>query len=93
MEGSFLQRKWSPQIQGRFPGPPSKNTAAKRLRMRQVEHFRSLFQSHFPIKVFRALGFILCTACGAVVLLYATRVFDYFVVIEFAFMDKQGTVH
>ena len=31
------------------------NTAAKRLRMRQVEHFRSLFQSHFPVKVSRAL--------------------------------------
>ena len=31
------------------------NTAAKRLRMRQIEHFRSLFQSHFPVKVSRAL--------------------------------------
>ena len=26
------------------------NTAAKRLCMRQVEHFRSLFQSHFPVR-------------------------------------------
>ena len=26
------------------------NTAAKRLRMRLVEHFRSLFQSHFPVR-------------------------------------------
>ena len=26
------------------------NTAAKRLRMRQVEHFRSLFQAHFPVR-------------------------------------------
>ena len=26
------------------------NTAATRLRMRQVEHFRSLFQSHFPVR-------------------------------------------
>ena len=26
------------------------NTAAKRLRMRQVEHFRSLFQSHFLVR-------------------------------------------
>ena len=26
------------------------NTAAKRLRMRQVEHFWSLFQSHFPLR-------------------------------------------
>ena len=30
------------------------NTVAKRLRMRQIEHFRSLFQSHFPVKVSRA---------------------------------------
>ena len=26
------------------------NTAAKRLRMRQVEHFRSIFQSQFPVR-------------------------------------------
>ena len=67
------------------------NTAAKRLRMRQVEHFRSLFQSHFPVKIkviLRAVGFILCAACGSVILLLAARVFDYFVVIEIAFMDK-----
>ena len=42
------------------------NTAAKRLRMRQVEHFRSLFPSHFPvrsigqIKVSRALSASFC---------------------------------
>ena len=36
----------------------------------------------------RALSFILCAACGSVVLLYAARVFDYFVVIEIAFMDN-----
>ena len=29
----------------------TRNTAAKRLRMRQVEHFRSLFQSHFPVRL------------------------------------------
>ena len=38
----------------------------------------------------RALGFILCAACGSVVLLHAARVFDYFVVIEVAFMDNQA---
>ena len=37
----------------------------------------------------RALGFILCAACGSIVLLHATRVFDYFVVIEIAFTDNQ----
>ena len=36
----------------------------------------------------RALCFILCAACGSVVLLHAARVFDYFVVIEIAFMDN-----
>ena len=59
--------------------------------MRQVEHFRSLFQSHFQ-SLPRALGFILCAACGSVVLLYAARVFDYFVVIEIAFMDNQAQI-
>ena len=65
------------------------NTAAKRLRMPQVEHFRSLFQSHFPVRSKSPARFILCAACGSVVLLYAARVFDYFVVIEIAFMDNQ----
>ena len=36
----------------------------------------------------RALGFTLC----AVVLLHAARVFDYFVVIEIAFMDNQAQI-
>ena len=43
-------------------------------------------QSQLP----RVLGFILCAACGSVVLLHAARVFDYFVVIEIAFMDNQA---
>ena len=40
----------------------------------------------------RALGFILCGECGSVVLLHAARVFDYFVVIEIAFMDNQAQI-
>ena len=40
----------------------------------------------------RALSFILCAACGSVVLLYAARAFDYFVVIEIAFMDNQAQI-
>ena len=62
--------------------------------MRQVEHFRSLFQSHFPVRFSlpRAFGFILCAACGSVVLLHAARVFDYFVVIEIGFMDNQAQI-
>ena len=35
----------------------------------------------------RALSASFC-ACGSVVLLHAARVFDYFVVIEIAFMDN-----
>ena len=71
--------------------PPWTNTAAKRLRMRQVEHsglfFRHTFQSDQSLP--RAFGFILCAACGSVVLLHAARVFDYFVVIEkIAFLDN-----
>ena len=68
------------------------NTAAKRLRMRQVEHFRSLFRIRSDHSLPRALGFILCAACGSVVLLHAARVFDYFVVIEIAFMDNQAQI-
>ena len=74
---------------------PLGNTAAKRLRMRQVEHFRSLFQSHFQVfksDLPRALGFILCAACGSVVLLHVARVFYYFVFIEIAFMDNQAQI-
>ena len=64
------------------------NTAAKRLRMRQVEHFRSLSVTlSSQIKVSRALSASFC-ACVSVVLLHAARVFDYFVVIEIAFMDN-----
>ena len=52
--------------------------------------FSHTFQSdHSPP---RALGFILCAACGSVVLLHAARVFDYFVVIEIAFMDNQAQI-
>ena len=63
--------------------------------MRQVEHFRSLFQSHFPVRsksFARARLHSVCAACGSVVLLHAARVFDYFVVIEIAFMDNQAPI-
>ena len=48
--------------------------------------FSHTFQSDQSLP--RAFGFILCAACGSVVLLHAARVFDYFVVIEIAFMDN-----
>ena len=52
--------------------------------------FSHTFQSDHSLP--RALGFILCAACGSVVLLYAARVFDYFVVIEIAFKDNQAQI-
>ena len=52
--------------------------------------FTHTFQSDQSL--LRALGFILCAACGSVVLLYAARVFDYFVFIEIAFMDNQAQI-
>ena len=66
------------------------NTVAKRLCMRQVEHFRHFFSHTFQSdhSLPRALGFILCAACGSVVLPHAVRVFDYSVLIEIAFMDN-----
>ena len=48
--------------------------------------FSHTFQFKSPAR------FILCAACGSVVLLYAARVFDYFVVIEIAFMDNQAQI-
>ena len=69
--------------------PERTNTAAKRLCLLQVEHFRSLFQSHFPV---RSKSPVRCAGCGSVVLLHAARVFDYFVVIEIAFMDNQAQI-
>ena len=52
--------------------------------------FSHTFQSDQSLP--RALGFILCAACGLVVRLHATRVFDYFVVTEIAFMDNQAQI-
>ena len=60
---------------------------------RQNVYISGLFFSHtFRQSLSRALGFILCAACGSVVLLRAARVFDYFVVIEIAFMDNQAQI-
>ena len=56
--------------------------------------FSHTFQSDRSLP--RALGFILCAACsaacGSVVLLDAARVFDYFIVIEIAFIDNQAQI-
>ena len=45
-----------------------------------------------PVRSKSPARFILCAACGSVVLLHAARVFDYFVVIEIAFMDNQAQI-
>ena len=55
-----------------------------------MSFFSQTFQSDQSLP--RALGFILCAACGSVVLLHAARVFDYFVVIEIAFMNNQARI-
>ena len=60
-------------------------------RLRISGHFFShTFQSDQRLP--RALGFILCAACGSVPLLHAALVFDSFVVIEIAFMDNQAQI-
>ena len=70
------------------------NTAAKRLRMRQVEHFQSLFQSHFPVRSESPARAWLNSVCSLwfSVLLHAAHVFDYFVVIVIASMDNQAQI-
>ena len=61
--------------------------------MRQVEHFRSLFQTlSSQIKVSAARSFCVQLG-GSVVLLHAALVFDYFVVTEIAFMDNQTQIN
>ena len=52
--------------------------------------FGHIFQSDQSLP--RVLGFILCAACGSVVLLDAARVFEYFVVTEIAFIDNQAQI-
>ena len=70
------------------------NTAARRLpcaRLSISGHFFShSFQSDHSLPC--AIGFILCAACASVVLLHASRVFYYFVVIEIAFIDNQAQI-
>ena len=72
---------------GRHLGPtPRQNVyACVRLSISGL-FFSHTFQSKSPAR------FILCAACGSVVLLYAARLFDYFVVIETAFMDNQAQI-
>ena len=70
------------------------NTAAKRLRMRQDEHFRSLFQSHFPVRSKSPARVRIHSVCSLWFSSSASccSCFDYFVVIEIAFMDNQAQI-
>ena len=52
--------------------------------------FSHTFQSDQSLPC--AFGFILCAAYGSVVLLHAALAFDYFVVIEIAFMGNQAQI-
>ena len=52
--------------------------------------FSQTFQSDQSLP--RTLGYILCAACGSVVLLHTAHIFDHFVVIEIAFMDNQAQI-
>ena len=84
-------RNFQPRSQGPLllvPPTPRQNVyACARLSISGL-FFSHTFRQSLP----RALGFILCAACGSVVLLRAARVFDYFVVIEIAFMDNQTQI-
>ena len=70
----------------------TQNTAAKRLRMRQVEHFRSLFQSYFPVRSKSPFCVLLVVQLFCFMLLVFLTVFIIFVVIEIAFMDNQAQI-
>ena len=73
--------------QGHGPTPWQNVYACARLSISGL-FFSHTFQSDQSLP--RALG--LCTACGSVVLIHATRVLYYFVVIEIAFMDNQAQI-
>ena len=72
----------------------STNTAAKRLRMRQDEHFRSLFESHFSVRSKSPARVRIHSVCSLWFSSSASccSCFDYFVVIEIAFMDNQAQI-
>ena len=74
----------------RLPATPRQNVYACARLSISGHFFSHTFQSDQSLP--RVLGFILCAACGSVVLLHAARVFYYFVVIEIAFMDNQAQI-
>ena len=94
LDGSIIVEICDETMSKMWRKPVEMNTAAKRLacvRLSASGHFFShTFKSDHSLP--RALGFILCEACGSVVLLHAAGVFHYFVNIEIAFMDNQAQI-
>ena len=91
-EAENRERDWGETLKirtVRFATPRQNVYACARLSISGL-FFSHTFQSDQSLP--RALGFVLCAACGSVVLLYAARVFDYFVLIEIAFMDNQAQI-
>ena len=95
MRNSLRRLPWVPEVFhvsgfGEVLTTPRQNVyAGARLSISSL-FFSHTFQSDQSLR--RPLGFILCAACGSVVLLHAARVFDYFVVIEIAFTDNQAQI-
>ena len=92
MFSHFLIARVSPEWRLIKPTPRQNVYACASLSISSL-FFSHTFQSDQSLP--RGLGFILCVACGSVgsvVLLHAARVFDYFVVIEIAFMDNQAQI-
>ena len=82
MRNSLRRLPWVPEVFhvsgfGQVLTTPRQNVyAGARLSISSL-FFSHTFQSDQSLP--RALGFLLCAACGSVVLLHAARVFDYFV--------------
>ena len=85
---------FSALIAGKYKTIISATKTAKRLRMRQVEHFRSLFQSHLPVRSKSPARVRIHSVCSLWFSSSASccSCFDYFVVIEIAFMDNQAQI-
>ena len=70
-----------------WPTPRQNVYACARLSISGLFFSRTFQSDQSLLRAFR-----FCAACGSVVLLHAAHVFDYFVVIEIAFMDNQAQI-
>ena len=95
-----MDHRYTKQVSGGVSGaigvvPPVPPTRRQNVYACAMLSISGLFFSHTfqsDQRLPRALGFILCASCGSVVLLHAARVFDYFVVVEIAFIDNQAQI-